>query len=110
MKWRMVDGLMGSGTPCRQSLGCTWVPVRRACRVSLKDMEGKYRLTPDWTCVQGILSLKDMEEKFVFHGVHMMFDGKPGAKWKEGEERVSKMVFIGRELDGDLLKEGFEHW
>lgn len=59
--------------------------------------------------VQGILAIKGVEERFVFQGVHMMFDGLPGTKWKEGERRVSKMVFIGRELDAALLQEGFEH-
>jgi len=59
--------------------------------------------------MKGILAIKGVEERFVFQGVHMMFDGLPGTKWKEGERRVSKMVFIGRELDAALLQEGFEH-
>jgi len=59
--------------------------------------------------MKGILALHGQEEKFVFQGVHMMFDGQPGTRWAEGEERVSKMVFIGRELEADLLQEGFEH-
>ena len=28
-------------------------------------------------------------------GVHMLFEGMPDRLWKEGEKRVSKMVFIG---------------
>ena len=41
-------------------------------------------------------------------GVHMLFEGMPDRLWKEGEKRVSKMVFIGRDLDRDLIREGFE--
>lgn len=41
-------------------------------------------------------------------GVHMIFDGTPDRKWKEGEKRQSKMVFIGRDLDAELFREGFE--
>lgn len=38
----------------------------------------------------------------------MIFDGTPDRKWKDGEKRQSKMVFIGRELDAELFREGFE--
>lgn len=38
----------------------------------------------------------------------MLFEGMPDRPWKEGEKRTSKMVFIGKDLDGALLKEGFE--
>ena len=46
--------------------------------------------------------------KHWFQGVHKMFEGGPDRLWKEGEKRLSKMVFIGKELDMELLKEGFE--
>lgn len=36
-----------------------------------------------------------------------MFEGSPDREWQEGEERVNKMVFIGRDLEMDLLREGF---
>ena len=58
--------------------------------------------------MKGILAIKEVEEKFVFQGVHMMFDGMPGSRWKDGEKRISKMVFIGRELEGDIIEEGFQ--
>jgi G3E family GTPase len=37
-----------------------------------------------------------------------MFEGCPDRQWHEGEARKNKMVFIGRNLDGELLREGFE--
>ena len=40
-------------------------------------------------------------------GVHAVFDGTPGKPWKEGEHHRSRMVFIGRDLDERILREGF---
>jgi G3E family GTPase len=37
-----------------------------------------------------------------------MFEGCPDREWRPDEERQSKLVFIGRDLEADLLKEGFE--
>ncbi|KAL4855563.1 COBW domain-containing protein 2 [Chlorella vulgaris] len=57
--------------------------------------------------MKGVLAIKDFDKRFVFQGVHMLFEGMPDRPWKEGEKRVSKMVFIGKELDKALIEEGF---
>jgi len=57
---------------------------------------------------KGILAFKDDPERFVFQGVHMILDGDHQRPWKEGEERVSRIVFIGRELPEDDIRAGFE--
>jgi G3E family GTPase len=57
---------------------------------------------------KGILSFKDDPERFVFQGVHMILDGDHQRPWKEGEERLSRIVFIGRELPVDKIRQGFE--
>lgn len=57
---------------------------------------------------KGILAIDGYPNRYVFQGVHALFAGEPGKAWGEGEERVSRMVFIGRELDAGLLREGFE--
>ena len=41
-------------------------------------------------------------------GVHSLFEGSPARPWREGEPRTSRMVFIGRDLDEELLRGGFE--
>lgn len=56
--------------------------------------------------MKGILNIKGDERRYVFHGVHMMFDGRPDRPWG-GEARVSQLVFIGRKLDRDELLAGF---
>jgi G3E family GTPase len=58
--------------------------------------------------MKGVLNLKGDDKRFVFQGVHMMFDGQPDRKWKVGEERVNKLVFIGRNLDRQELTDGLK--
>lgn len=58
--------------------------------------------------MKGVLAIDTFDKRFVFQGVHMLFEGMPDRPWKEGEKRVSKMVFIGKDLDADLIREGFE--
>ncbi|MBI1201727.1 MAG: GTP-binding protein [Rhodopseudomonas sp.] len=57
---------------------------------------------------KGILSFKNDDERFVFQGVHMILDGDHQRKWKDGEKRVSRIVFIGRHLPEDKIRKGFE--
>ena len=57
---------------------------------------------------KGILSFKNDPERFVFQGVHMILDGDHQRKWKEGEERTSRIVFIGRHLPEEKIRKGFE--
>ena len=62
---------------------------------------------PDIFRMKGILNIAGEDNRFVFQGVHMIFDGKPDRQWKEGEKRQSELVFIGRNLDEAKLQENF---
>ena len=55
---------------------------------------------------KGVLAVKGMDQKFVFQGVHMLFDGRMDRPWREGE-RSNSLIFIGRNLDREKLLEGF---
>ncbi|BAZ90360.1 cobalamin synthesis protein P47K [Raphidiopsis curvata NIES-932] len=57
--------------------------------------------------MKGILNIAGEEERFVFQGVHMIFDGRPDRPWKYGETRKNELVFIGRNLDETKLKQDF---
>lgn len=57
---------------------------------------------------KGILSFKDDPDRFVFQGVHMILDGDHQRPWKDGEERTSRIVFIGRNLPEEKIRTGFE--
>ncbi|VFU10219.1 CobW family GTP-binding protein [Methylocella tundrae] len=56
---------------------------------------------------KGILAFKDEPKRFVFQGVHMILDGDLQRDWKPGEKRVSRVVFIGRNLKEDEIRSGF---
>lgn len=57
--------------------------------------------------MKGILDVDAQERRFVFQGVHMILDGRPGRPWQPGEERKNEIVFIGRNLDAAQLKQEF---
>jgi G3E family GTPase len=57
---------------------------------------------------KGILAFTDDDDRYVFQGVHMMLEGDHQRKWKEGEPRESRVVFIGRELPEQMIRDGFE--
>ena len=60
---------------------------------------------------KGVLSVKGMDAKYVFQGVHMLFSGdfqENIGLWKEDEVRECRFVFIGRNLDHEALQEGLQ--
>lgn len=57
---------------------------------------------------KGILAFKDEPRRFVFQGVHMILDGDLQRDWKTDEARSSRLVFIGRDLNENELRKGFE--
>ena len=63
---------------------------------------------PNILRTKGILAFKDDAERFVFQGVHMILDGDHQRLWGADEKRVSRIVFIGRNLDEDKIRKGFE--
>ncbi len=62
---------------------------------------------PDIFRMKGILTIAGEDQRFVFQGVHMLFDGRGDRRWKPGETRKNELVFIGRNLDEAQLREDF---
>jgi len=62
---------------------------------------------PDIYRMKGVLSLKGQPERYVFQGVHMLFDGQPDRPWG-AEPRPNALIFIGRRLDRAALTAGFQ--
>lgn len=58
--------------------------------------------------MKGILNIAGEKDRFVFQGVHMLFDGKPDRPWKEGEIRKNELVFIGRNLEQAQMRKDFK--
>ncbi len=56
--------------------------------------------------MKGVLNFKGEPRRYVFHGVHMTFDGQLERPWGNNP-RHSSLVFIGRKLDRRELEAGF---
>ncbi|NEQ22577.1 MAG: GTP-binding protein, partial [Microcoleus sp. SIO2G3] len=58
--------------------------------------------------MKGILNIEGEENRYVFQGVHMLFDGRRDRPWKPSETPKNELVFIGRNLDEAKLKADFQ--
>ena len=57
--------------------------------------------------MKGFVSIANDPRRYVFQGVHMLFDSQPERDWQEGE-RSNQIVFIGRNLDEEDIRKGFD--
>ena len=62
---------------------------------------------------KGILNVSGTDERYVFQGVHMMMEMSSSAEgkfegWGKDQKRVSRVIFIGRNLDRSDLESGFK--
>jgi G3E family GTPase len=57
--------------------------------------------------MKGFISVAGDARRFVFQGVHMLFDAYRERPWGVATRR-SQLVFIGRDLEGKGIEEGFE--
>ncbi len=55
---------------------------------------------------KGIVNIADEPRRMVFQTVHMVLEGDWQRPWREGEDRCSRLVFIGRQLDAAALQAG----
>jgi G3E family GTPase len=57
---------------------------------------------------KGVLNMKGTSRKVIFQGVHQLMGSDLGPEWAMGEQRESKMVFIGIDLPKDILIQGLD--
>ena len=57
--------------------------------------------------MKGFISISGDPRRFVFQGVHMLFDAQPEREWGE-MERKNQLVFIGRNLDEKIIQQDFD--
>jgi G3E family GTPase len=58
--------------------------------------------------MKGILNLTGDNDQFLLQGVHWDVEGRPGRPWSPDEDRVNRLIFIGRNLDAEKITRGFE--
>jgi G3E family GTPase len=61
----------------------------------------------DMLRMKGIISFAGDADRFVVQAVHMLLEGEHQRPWKDSEERVTRLVFIGRDLPKDIITDGF---
>ncbi|KAI4899517.1 hypothetical protein NFI96_011516 [Prochilodus magdalenae] len=73
-----------------------------------KMFKNKEGLAMNVIRLKGIVSVHGKQKKAMLQGVHELYelDETPEA-WADGEPRVSRLIFIGRNLDEDILKKEF---
>jgi len=59
--------------------------------------------------VKGIMNFQYQDKKAIIQSVKQMCVFQAGEDWKEGEERVTKIVFIGKHLRRDILEKQLKH-
>ncbi len=64
---------------------------------------------PDILRLKGIIAFQGDDDRYVVQGIHMILEGQHQRPWREDEKRESRLVFIGRNLDPEKLKTGFEN-
>ena len=57
--------------------------------------------------LKGIIDIQGEGRRLVVQGVHMLLEGELQREWLPGEPRSSRLVLIGRELDGGALQAAF---
>jgi len=56
---------------------------------------------------KGIINISGNPNKLVFHGVHELFDTNNQTPWGKDDKKTNKLVFIGKDLQKDILQKGF---
>lgn len=54
--------------------------------------------------MKGVVGVEGEDTRFVFQSLHMMFGAQPGKLWGD-EAPANRMVFIGRDLSEDYIRE-----
>jgi G3E family GTPase len=75
-------------------------------KLSLWFRELMSTMGPSLLRMKGVLNIGGDADRFFFQGVQMEFEGRPGPAWGK-EERLNRLVFIGRNLDGERMRKEF---
>lgn len=57
--------------------------------------------------MKGIIAFEEDDDRYVMQGIHMLLEGDHQRPWKADEKRLTRLVFIGRDLPRDIIENGF---
>jgi G3E family GTPase len=63
---------------------------------------------PDVFRIKAIVALAGESKRQIVHGVQTYVEQAPGEEWEAGEERVNRIVVIGRNLESDMWRSDLE--
>ncbi|XP_049638618.1 zinc-regulated GTPase metalloprotein activator 1A [Suncus etruscus] len=73
-----------------------------------KNVRSKDGMCMEVIRLKGLVSIKDKPQQVIVQGVHELYDlEETPISWKNDTERINRLVFIGRHLDKDILKQLF---
>uniref|UniRef100_A0A0A9GAA8 CobW C-terminal domain-containing protein n=1 Tax=Arundo donax TaxID=35708 RepID=A0A0A9GAA8_ARUDO len=73
----------------------------------LEDLLWEKKSSMDIYRCKGILHIHDSDQVHTLQAVREIYEVVPAREWSETESRVNKIVFIGRNLDIDVLRDTF---
>ncbi|XP_028404451.1 COBW domain-containing protein 1-like [Dendronephthya gigantea] len=56
---------------------------------------------------KALISFRGFREKVIVQAVHELFDKVPTEEWVDDEKRINRIIFIGSNLDKEVLEESF---
>ncbi|XP_052776539.1 zinc-regulated GTPase metalloprotein activator 1-like [Mya arenaria] len=59
--------------------------------------------------LKGVVCTSESEPRVVIQAVHELYDSHPTTPWGSGERRINILVFIGKNLDREVLEKGFKN-
>uniref|UniRef100_A0A8C5QB83 CobW C-terminal domain-containing protein n=2 Tax=Leptobrachium leishanense TaxID=445787 RepID=A0A8C5QB83_9ANUR len=73
-----------------------------------KKMKDRSGISMDVIRLKGLVSIIDKAQQVIVQGVHELYDlEETGISWLHSTERLNRMVFIGRHLDKEILRQHF---
>lgn len=60
--------------------------------------------------IKGLMHIQGSNKKFILQAVHELYDIFEGNEWKENEQKRSKLVFIGKNLNTGKIEKALAHF
>ncbi|XP_010258100.1 PREDICTED: COBW domain-containing protein 1 isoform X4 [Nelumbo nucifera] len=73
----------------------------------LEDILWEKKHSMDIYRCKGVLSVQNSDELHTIQAVREIYEIVPARRWQQEENQVNKIVFIGRNLDEDILRNSF---
>ncbi|XP_071716079.1 uncharacterized protein [Rutidosis leptorrhynchoides] len=77
-------------------------------RLWLEEILWEKKYDMDVYRCKGVLTVINSDELHTIQAVREIYEMVPARKWRDGENQTNKIVFIGRSLNEDILRDSFK--